>query len=1019
MTRAFVLGVLVSASLCATTTSSADEPSYDPKLVEALIAEAKASGDAARGAEVFVDSKFACGTCHKIGKQGGEVGPDLTTAGLCIKPEQIVESVLWPKRQIKEGFAAVVVARSDGKVIQGYRITETANELTLREAATGERIAIPKNAIEELKEAGTLMPEGLAQAMSASQRRDLIRFLMGLGRPKEPGAELLLQHAHGPVSFPYDRAPLHPESTPNWQHKVNRDRLYDFYKKEAAYFIRQTPTPRLLPPFPGLDGGGFGHWGNQDETTWADGRWNETDLGSVLSGVFRGAGVTVPKGVCVRLGEQGELAACFNPETLCFEALWQGGFVNFTSVRHGFMDGLRMVGKPLPRPAGSRPEQPFVYHGFYRHGKRVVFAYRIGDVEMLDAPWVENGKFTRTVTLASEHPLAELTHGGPSQWPGAIVTKGTLGRGRPYAIDTIALPFENPWKALLFVGDHDFLSDGTALVATMQGDVWRVDGLDEGLANVSWGRFASGLHHALGLVVADGQVYVLGRDQITRLHDLNGDGEADFYECFSNAYTTSPAGHDFTCGLQRDAEGRFYTVSGKQGVLRISADGQSVEVLATGFRNADGVALTPDGTVTVPSSEGEWTPASMVAEVRPGGHYGYGGPKDGKTPDFPLVYLPRGLDNSSGSQVAVNSDRWGPLKGQMVHFSYGAGNAFLLLRDKVDDQPQGAVVPLPGEFLSGAHRGRFNPKDGQLYVSGMGGWGTYTIADGSFQRMRYTGDPVQLPVAFHVHQNGVVITFSSPLDRSVAEQPKNHFAQVWNYRYGAAYGSLEFSTRHPGTPGHDPLAIASAHVLDDGRSLFLELPDLQPVNQLHLYVKPDAGPSLDLFATVHKLGPAFTAFPGYKPVTKTIAVHPMVADLALAGQTVPNPWRRRLKDARPVTIEAGTNLTFSPTSFTVRAGETVALTFVNPDVVPHNWALLKQGALAKVGDLANKMVAEPDALVRHYVPKSEAILAYTDLVYPQDRYTIYFVAPAEKGRYPYLCTFPGHWMVMNGVMIVQ
>ncbi len=106
--------------------------------------------------------------------------------------------------------------------------------------------------------------------------------------------------------------------------------------------------------------------------------------------------------------------------------------------------------------------------------------------------------------------------------------------------------------------------------------------------------------------IADGLVHVLGRDQITRLHDLNGDGEADFYECFTNEYETSPAGHDFICGLQRDSSGRFYTVSGKQGLLRISADGRSVETIATGFRNPDGLGLGPDGTITVPSSEGDW-----------------------------------------------------------------------------------------------------------------------------------------------------------------------------------------------------------------------------------------------------------------------------------------------------------------------------------------------------------------------------------------------------------------------------
>ena len=409
----------------------------------------------------------------------------------------------------------------------------------------------------------------------------------------------------------------------------------------------------------------------------------------------------------------------------------------------------------------------------------------------------------------------------------------------------------------------------------------------------------------------------------------------------------------------------------------------------------------------------------MICEIRPGGFYGYRGPKGGQPPDLPLVYLPRGLDNSSGGQVFVTGDRWGPLQGQMLHFSFGAGTSFLVLREQVDGQPQGAVVPLATEFLSGAQRGRFNPKDGQLYVSGLSGWGAYTVADGSFDRVRYTGDPVQLPIAYHAHQNGVLVTFTRPLDRAVAEEPKSHFAQAWNYRYGPAYGSPELSPRHPGIPGHDPLEIRSATVLGDGRSLFLEIPDLQPVNQLHLHLRVDDGPPQDLFATVHKLAAPFTGFPGYRPISKTIAAHPILTDLALARKSVPNPWRRPIPDARPVDIEAGKNLTFSTKSFTVRAGEPIKLTFINPDVVPHNWALIKPGTLPEVGELANKLVADPEAVSRHYIPKTDDVLVYTDVVDPQDQFTIQFRAPAEKGRYPYLCTFPGHWMVMNGVMIVQ
>ncbi|MBI3407570.1 MAG: heme-binding domain-containing protein [Planctomycetes bacterium] len=1006
-------------------------PAYSAEQVAQLVAAAKISGDARRGATVFRAPQFACISCHKVGKSGGAVGPDLSKLGFCSPPDKIVESVLWPKRDVKKEFVAFRVVAADGRIHQGYKEKESDQELVLRDPAAGTTIRLAKADIEECREIGTLMPDGLTAAMSPTEQRDLFRFLMELGRT-EGLADLAQMHSAS--TFPFTREPMNPKDWPNWQQHVNRDRVYDFYARQADYFRKQPSMPMLLAEFPGLDGPKFGHWGNQDEKSWRDGRWNDADLGSLQCGVFRGAGVTVPKAVCVRLGERGELAACFNPETLCFEALWEVGFLKFSPVRHGFLDGLLMDGKALPRPDGKKPDAPFTYHGFYRHGKRVLFSYSINGVRMLDHPWVEDGKFKRIVAPADKHPLAHLTRGGPAQWPQVLESRGTKGEGEPYAVDTIAPPFENPWKAPLFFGDHDFLPDGSALICTMQGDVWRVDGLDDKLERVRWRRFATGLHQALGLVVSEGKTYVMGRDQITRLHDLNGDGEADFYECFSSSHITSSSGHDFICGLHRDKAGNFYTASSKQGLLCISPGGKKADVLATGFRNPDGCGLYPDGALTVPCSEGEWTPASMLCLIRPdrpatamgreiGGHtppyFGYGGPKDDRAPDLPFVYLPRGIDNSSGGQIAISSDRWGPLKDRMIHFSYGAGAHFLLLRDEVAGQPQGAVVPLPGEFLSGAHRGRFNPKDGQLYVSGMGGWGTYTVADGCFHRVRYTGERVQLPESFHVHQNGIMLRFTASLERETASNPKNHFAQAWNYRYSAAYGSPEFSPRHPGTPGHDPWPITGAHVLDDGRSLFLELPDLQPVNQLHLRLRVDSGSACDLFVTVHKLDAPFRRMPNYKELEKVIAAHPILTDLSSMTKAVPNPWRSRIADARPISIQADKNLTFAQRSLTVKAGEPIKLTFSNPDAVPHNWVLVKPGALERVGDLANRIIAEPDAVSRHYVPKSDDVLHYTDVVPSQGSFTIYFRAPAKKGRYPYLCTFPGHWMVMNGMMIVE
>jgi len=1022
----------------------AKQVAYSPELVARLVAEAKSSGDARRGAEVFRAAQFACISCHVVGKQGGTVGPELTLLSRCLSPEQIVEALLWPKKQVKDEFIAISVTLVDGKTVQGYKEREDGNELVLRDPATRTLVSIRKGNIEERTIVGTLMPEGLAQSMTPGQRRDLVRFLMDLGK-EGVSAELLLAHGHAAVKFPYIRAPLRPELWPSWRHPVNRDRAYDFYARQAEYFMKQPTVPLLLSEFPGLDGEKHGHWGNQNEAYWRDGRWNQTDLGSVLAGVFRGKGLTVPRGVCVRLGDNAELSACFNPDTLCYEALWQGGFVKFSAVRHGFLDGLIMDGTPLPGPEGKRPERPFKYHGYYRHGKRIIFSYRVGDVDMLDAPWFVHGKFTRQVAPARVHPLRELLGGGPAQWPKPLVTRGTVGKGGPYVVDTIEPPFDNPWKAPLFFGGLDFLADGAALLCTIQGDVWRVDGLDDKLDHVRWRRIASGLHQPLGLVVSGKEVVVLGRDQITRLHDRNGDGEMDFYECVSNAFETSPAGHDFICGLERDAAGNFYTASGNQGVLRIAADGKKVEVLATGLRNPDGLGLFPDGSITVPASEGEWTPASMLCLIRPGKNkpflgkiggtepafFGYRGPRNGKAPDLPFVYLPRGLDNSSGGQVHVSSKRWGPLSGQMIHFSYGACSHFLVLRDAGQDAgaagsesrptclPQGAVVPLPGEFLSGAHRGRFHPRDGQLYVAGMAGWGTYAVADGSFQRVRHTGQPAQLPVGFEVRENGVLLRFARTIDARIAGQVKSHFAQAWNYRYSTGYGSPEFSPRHPGTPGHDPWPISRAHVLPDGKSLFLGVLDLQPVNQLHLHVRVDGGPAHDVYATVHALGAPFRDFPGYRPMEKIIAAHPILADLSRQGKALPNPWRTKLPKARAITIHADKNLTYATKTLTVRAGEPLRLTLANPDVVPHNWVLIKPGSLPRFGEQVNRIVADPDAAVRQYIPKSADALAWTDIVQPHERSTIYFHAPKEPGRYPYLCTFPGHWMVMNGVMVVE
>lgn len=306
-----------------------------------------------------------------------------------------------------------------------------------------------------------------------------------------------------------------------------------------------------------------------------------------------------------------------------------------------------------------------------------------------------------------------------------------------------------------------------------------------------------------------------------------------------------------------------------------------------------------------------------------------------------------------------------------------------------------------------------------MYVSGMSGWGTYAVEDGCFQRVRYTGDAVQLPRRFHVHRNGVLIGFTQPLDRQFVEKAEHHFAQCWNYRFSSGYGSREYSPSHYGLPGHDAVPIVSAVLQADGRSLFLEMPDLQPVNQLHLNVGIARDRTCDLFVTVHQLDQPFRELPNYRESSRPVAAHPILKDLAFAAKREPNPWQKPIAGARAVPLEAGKNLTFATPTLRVKAGEAVRLTFRNPDVVPHNWVLVKPGMLRTVGEMANRLIADPEAVARNYVPKAREVLVYTDIVPPQGKSDIHFRAPKERGRYPFLCTFPGHWMVMNGELIVE
>lgn len=454
-------------------------------------------------------------------------------------------------------------------------------------------------------------------------------------------------------------------------------------------------------------------------------------------------------------------------------------------------------------------------------------------------------KFNAFVRAAAEpEQLSAWLSPGPARWLPELQTAGQRGLDSDIlAVDTLTVPYNNPWNALMFLAGVDFTPDGAAYVGTIHGDVWRVTGLDDTLRQLRWKRFATGLYQPLGLKVRDGQVFVLGRDQITRLHDLNQDGEADFYENFCNLIDTTP-GHNYVTSLEKDERGNFYYID-PRGAHRVSPDGRSKETLATGFRNPNGLGVSPDGQIiTAAPQQGEWTPSSEICEIRSGGYFGYGGPKFTPTRplgyDPPLCWIPHSVDNSSGSQVWVPPNQWGPLAGRMLHLLWGRCGLLLVLRDVVEGVPQGAVVPLPGRFLSGPQRGTFNPRDGQLYIAASTGWQTSAVKDGALHRVRFTGKAVYLPVAWHAHGNGVTLTFAQPLDRATAEDVGSYAIHQWNYRYAAQYGSKDWSAANPEQEGRDELPLKTARLLADGKTVFLEIPGLRPVMQMEIQYNVNA-----------------------------------------------------------------------------------------------------------------------------------------------------------------------------------
>lgn len=387
------------------------------------------------------------------------------------------------------------------------------------------------------------------------------------------------------------------------------------------------------------------------------------------------------------------------------------------------------------------------------------------------------------------------------------------------------------------VGGLAFLPDGRLLVTTWDsiGAVYALDGVETGDTNkITVKRIASGLAEPLGIEVVNGEIYVMQKQELTKLIDLNGDDITDQYQAVCNSWGVTGDFHEFAFGLVYK-DGYFYaTLSmamrlmanerqqpdrGK--AIKIGMDG-SYESINYGLRTPNGIGVGVDNEIFVTDNQGEWVPANKLIHIKAGEYHGmrWGHLDSTEPPEvaLPAVWLPEDeIGNSPSEPVLIKE---GPYKGQMLHGDVTHGGIKRDFLEKINGQYQGAVFRFTQGLEAGVNRLRWGT-DGALYVGGVGmtgGWGWKEKQYG-LQRLSYNGKPVFEMLAVRARPKGFEIEFTQPLHRDVLLRPQDFDIQQWWYEPTADYGGPKKELQQ--------LTPSSFQVSSDRRRVSIDLPGLK------------------------------------------------------------------------------------------------------------------------------------------------------------------------------------------------
>jgi azurin/glucose/arabinose dehydrogenase len=635
-----------------------------------------------------------------------------------------------------------------------------------------------------------------------------------------------------------------------------------------------------------------------------------------------------------------------------------------------------------------------------------------------------------------------------------------------YRISTVAVPE----GVVLEVGGLETMPDGRLAVATRRGDVWMIE--NPGSANGGqphFSRFAQGLHEALGLAYHDGSLYTTQRSELTRLRDVDGDGKADVYETVQ-AWPLSGNYHEYSFGPVFGPKGEMtitlnlaWVGYGEsfvkwRGWMLQAGPGGKLAPFATGFRSPSSFGYNLEGDLFYAENQGDWVGSGGITHVERGDFVGNpkglkwsgepGSPvtltvndiPDSGEPKFevakrvphlktPAVWFPHGILGISTSAILVDSTRgaFGPFAGQLFVGDQGHSKIMRVALEKVNGVYQGVVFPFREGFMSGVFRQAWG-KDGSMYVGQTSrGWGATGRAQYGLQRLVWTGKTPFEPHHVSARPDGFEIFFTAPVDRAAAENLASYSVNSFIYKYHHIYGSPVINQATHG--------VRAVVVAKDGRSVRIVVDSLRQgyIHEIRMSGVRSADAKAPLlhdvgYYTVNQIpGGKALAVKSAAPAraastngTSTIAAaSASSADtrsrgLAKHQTTMPAEWNGTVDQT--VSVQGVEGLRFSLPAFDVKAGARVKLEFANASDMLHNLVVVRPGAAIRVGEQAMRLGLEGAKL--DYVPRSDDVLAHTALLEPQRSEAIYFVAPTTPGEYPYVCTFPGHYLTMQGTMRV-